>query len=55
LIFNPYSIIDLFNQGEYRERPLILLPAAASKHVRLFRSGFKTFIQVQSPPLKPAG
>jgi hypothetical protein len=58
LIFSPYSIIDHnsdLQQGEYRERFLILLPASTSEYVRLFRIGFKTFIQVQSLPLKPSG
>jgi len=40
LIFSSYSIIDhqsFLKQGEYRERRLILLPASASEHARLFK------------------
>jgi len=48
LIFYPYSIIDLdsfLKQEEYRERPLILLPASASMHVRLFKRRSQPEIQ----------
>jgi hypothetical protein len=50
LIFSLYSIIDhhsFLKQGEYRERPLILLPASASELVRLFKDVPKLYFSLR--------